>query len=280
MAAVVMIVSMAGILLWYAGVLDRMDVARLGDTAQIRRLNASLASRVIALEATTKEFQGFSYSMSHVLRAPLRAINGYAQIVLDDSGERLGAEGRRLLGVIQASTEEMSELLDGILGFLRLGWQPMSLTSVDMHQQVRAAIADLQVKTAGRTIKFELGELPMAQADAAMLGRVWLQLLDNAVKFTATRDAARIEVGAQTSGDQTVYFVKDNGAGFDMQYVSKLFGVFQRLHDATQFPGTGIGLAIVNRIVARHGGRAWAEGRPDEGAVVYFSLPTGETDHD
>ena len=172
--------------------------------------------------------------MSHVLRAPLRAIHGYAQIVLDDLGEKLGAEGRRLLGVMQSSTEEMSELLDGILAFLRLGWQPMTIVPVDMHQHVRAAIELLESKTAGRNIRFKIGELPGAQADASMMQRIWLNLLDNAVKFTAARNEARIEIGAQIGNDQTIYFVKDNGAGFDMRYVAKLFGVFQRLarHDA------------------------------------------------
>jgi signal transduction histidine kinase len=270
--AVVTMISVGGILIWHAGVLDQLDGARRRSDEQIRRLNATLNSRVIALEAANREFQGLSYSMSHVLRAPLRAIHGYAQIVLDELGEKLDAEGRRLLGVVQSSTEEMSELLDGILAFLRLGWQPMTIVPVDMHQSVSAAIEQLNSKTAGRNVRFDVGELPDAQADASLVQRIWLNLLDNAVKFTAGKDAARIEVGAQSDGDRTVYFVKDNGAGFDMQYVANLFGVFRRLHAATQFPGTGIGLAIVNRIVARHGGRVWAEARPDAGATFYFSL--------
>jgi signal transduction histidine kinase len=277
--AVAMMVSMTGLLIWYAGVLDRLDSAQRRGDEHIRQLNATLNSRVRVLEAANREFQGFSYSMSHVLRAPLRAIHGYAQIVLDDLGEKLGAEGQRLLGVVQSSTEEMSELLDGILAFLRLGWQPMTIVPVDMQQAVRAAIELLKSKTAGRNVSFEIGELPGAQADAPMMQRIWLNLLDNAVKFTCSRDGARIEVGARSGSDQTTYFVKDNGAGFDMRYVAKLFGVFQRLHDSTQFPGTGIGLAIVNRIVARHGGRVWAEGKPDEGATFYFSLPAAEKFH-
>ena len=197
---------------------------------------------MLALEAANKEFQGFSYSMSHVLRAPLRAIHGYAQIVLDDLGEKLGAEGRRLLGVMQSSTDEMSELLDGILAFLRLGWQPMTIDPVDMRQEVRTAIALLESKTAGRNIRFEIGELPGAQADASMVQQIWLNLLDNAVKFTASRDEATGSRSArEVGGDQTIYFVKDNGAGFDMQYVAKLFGVFQRLHAASNFPAPALG---------------------------------------
>jgi signal transduction histidine kinase len=273
--AVVIIVAVEGILIWYAGVLDRLDGVRRRGDEQIRQLNAALNSRVLALE----EFQGFSYSMSHVLRAPLRAIHGYAQIVLDDLGETLGSEEKRLLGAIQSSAGEMSELLDGILAFLRLGWQPMTIVAVDMQQGVRAAITLLESKTAGRKIKFEIGELPPVQGDASMMQRLWLNLLDNAIKFTGSKDAARIEVGAQVGSGQTIYFVRDNGAGFDMQYAAKLFGVFQRLHDTTQFPGTGIGLAIVNRIIARHSGRVWAEGKPDEGATFYFSLPVTENIH-
>ena len=269
---VAIILAVEGILIWNAGVLDQLDKVRRRGDEQIRQLNATLNSRVLALEAANREFQGFSYSMSHVLRAPLRTIHGFAQIVLDDLGEKLGTEGRRLLGVMQTSTEEMSELLDGILAFLRLGWQPMTIAPVDMQQLVRTVIEQLESKTTGRTIRFAVGELPDALGDASMIERVWLNLLDNAVKFTACRDEATIEVGAQVGNDQTIYFVKDDGAGFDMQYVAKLFGVFQRLHDLTQFPGTGIGLAIVNRIVARHGGRVWAEGKPGEGATVLFQF--------
>jgi signal transduction histidine kinase len=277
---VVIIVAVAGILIWYAGVLDRLDGAQRHSDAQIRLLNAALNSRVLALEAANREFQGFSYSMSHVLRAPLRAIHGYAQIVLDDLGETFGGtEEKRLLGAMQSSAEEMSELLDGILAFLRLGWQSMTIVAVDMQQGVRAAITQLESKAAGRKIEFEIGELPPAQGDASMMQRLWLNLLDNAIKFTGSKDRARIEVGAQIVSGQTLYFVKDNGAGFDMRYAAKLFGVFQRLHDTTQFPGTGIGLAIVNRIIARHSGRVWAEGKPDEGATFYFSLPVREKIH-
>jgi light-regulated signal transduction histidine kinase (bacteriophytochrome) len=261
-------------------VLDRLDGARRRGEARIRQLNTALNSRVLALEAANKELQGFSYSMSHVLRAPLRAIHGYAQIVLEDLGEKLGDEGRRLLGVMQSSADEMSELLDGILAFLRLGWQPMTIDPIDMRQEVRTAIALLESKTAGRNIRFDVGELPGALADASMVRQIWLNLLGNAVKFTIFRDeGSRIEIGARSGDGQTIYFVKDNGAGFDMRYVAKLFGVFQRLHAAGNFPGTGIGLAIVNRIVARHGGRVWAEGKPDAGAAFYFSLPVAETIH-
>jgi light-regulated signal transduction histidine kinase (bacteriophytochrome) len=155
----------------------------------------------------------------------------------------------------------------------------MTLAPVDMLQHVRAAIALLASKTAGRSISFEIGELPGAKADATMMQQIWLNLLDNAVKFTGAKDTVRIEVGARNDGDQTTYFVRDNGAGFEMQYVEKLFGVFQRLHSTTQFTGNGIGLAIIRRIVARHGGRVWAEGEPDEGSTFYFSLPVAEKIH-
>jgi signal transduction histidine kinase len=277
--AAIMVMSFAGFLVWYAGMLDRLDRAQRGGEEQIKQLNAALKARVVALEAANREFQGFSYSMSHVLRAPLRAIHGYADIILEELREKLDFEGRRLIGVIQSSTVEMSELLDGILGFLRLGWQPMTIVPVDMNQHVREVIELLKSKTAGRTIQFKIGDLPAAQADASMVRRIWLNLLDNAIKFTSCRDEATIEIGARRDGDKAEYFVKDNGAGFEMQYVAKLFGVFQRLHDATQFPGTGIGLAIVNRIVTRHGGRVWAESEPGQGATFYFSLPLMEKTH-
>jgi signal transduction histidine kinase len=277
--AAVMVMSIAGFLIWHAGMLDRLDCAQRRGDEQIKRLNAALNSRVVALEAANREFQGFSYSMSHVLRAPLRAIHGYAEILLEALGDKLSLEDRRLISVIQSSTVEMSELLDGILAFLRLGWQPMTIVSVDMNDNVRQAIGILKSKTAGRTIRFNIGDLPDAQADEAMVRRIWLNLLDNAIKFTSCRDEAKIEIGVQGNGNKTVYFVKDNGAGFDMQYVAKLFGVFQRLHDAAQFPGTGIGLAIVNRIVTRHGGRVWAVSGLDAGATFYFSLPLMEKTH-
>jgi len=277
--AAIMVLSIAGFLVWYAGMLDRLDVAQRRSDEQIKRLNATLNSRVVALEAANQEFKGFSYTMSHVLRAPLRAIHGYADAILDDGGDTLDSEARRMIGVIQASTIEMSELLDGILAFLRLGWQQLTIVPVDMNQQVRQAIALLESKTAGRSIRFSIGNLPGALADASTVQRIWLNLLDNAVKFTACKAAATIEVGARQDGDQAVYFVKDNGAGFDMEYVGKLFGVFQRLHDAAQFPGTGIGLATVNRIVTRHGGRVWAKSVLDQGATFYFSLPAMEKAH-
>ncbi len=279
-AGVAIMISMAVILIWYAGVLDRLDGARRRGDEQLRKLQATLdQSRARSLEAANREFQEFFYSMSHVLRAPLRAIHGYAQITLDDLGDTLGSAGQRLLGMMQSSTEEMGELLDGILAFLRLGWQTMTIVPVNMRRHVDTAIGHLHSKTAGRTVEFAIGDLPDAQADAGMVQQIWLTLIDNAIKFTATRNAARIVVGAQRDGDRTIYFVKDNGAGFDMQYAGKLFGVFQRLHDTTQFPGTGIGLAIVNRIVARHGGHVWAEGKSDEGAAFYFSLPITEKNH-
>jgi light-regulated signal transduction histidine kinase (bacteriophytochrome) len=277
--AAVMVMAFGSFLVWHAGMLDKLDRAQRRGDERIKRLNAALNSRVVALEAANREFRSFSYSMSHVLRAPLRAIHGYADIILEELDENLNLEDRRLIGVIQSSTVEMSELLDGILAFLRLGWQPMTIVPVNMDQHVRQAIELLKGKTVGRTIRFDIGNLPGAQADASMVERIWVNLLDNAIKFTSCRDEATIEVGGQRNGDRLVYFVKDNGAGFDMQYVAKLFGIFQRLHDAAEFPGTGIGLAIVSRIVTRHQGRVWAESKLDQGSTFYFSLPLMEKTH-
>ncbi len=227
------------------------------------------------LEVANKELEGFSYSTSHVLRTPLRAIDGFCQILLEDYSDRLDDEGKRLLGVVRSSAQEMAELIDGILGFLRLGRDPMSVGLIDMSVSVRTALEELEPKTRGRRLKIEVASLPNAFGDAAMIQRVWTNLLDNAIKFTARKADALIEVGALASGDETVYYVRDDGVGFDMQFAGKLFGVFNRLH-GSEFVGNGMGLAIVQRVVSRHGGRVWAEGKPDKGATFYFSLPTKE----
>ena len=273
--AVAMMVSVSCALLWCAAVLDRLDRERLSGEARIRRLNALLRQRVGVLEVANKELEGFSYSTSHVLRTPLRAIDGFCQILLEDYSDRLDDEGKRLLGVVRSSAQEMAELIDGILGFLRLGRDPMSVGLIDMSVSVRTALEELEPKTRGRRLKIEVASLPNAFGDAAMIQRVWTNLLDNAIKFTARKADALIEVGALASGDETVYYVRDDGVGFDMQFAGKLFGVFNRLH-GSEFVGNGMGLAIVQRVVSRHGGRVWAEGKPDKGATFYFSLPTKE----
>jgi len=239
----------------------------------IARRTAALSAANAKLEAANQELEGFSYSVSHDLRTPLRAVDGFSRILLEDYAEKLDAEGQRVLNVVRDSTVRMNHLIDDILAFSRIGRTEMKLAPVDMAALVRNTVADgLATATAGRQLAIDIGVLPDTDGDAAMLRRVWVNLIDNAIKFTAPKPDAHIEVGATAGNDETIYYVRDNGAGFDMQYAPKLFGVFQRLH-GTEFPGTGVGLAIVKKIVTRHGGRVWAEGKVGDGAMFCFALP-------
>lgn len=235
-------------------------------TAELAKANALLTS-------TNKELESFAYSVSHDLRTPLRAIDGFSRVLLEDYRDKLDPEGQRILGVVRQGTDRMSHLIDDILGFSRVGRQEMRVAAIDMSALVADVVKDLEPATAGRQLTFDIKPLPPAHGDAAMIRRVWTNFLDNAIKFTKPKPDARIEVGATRAANETIYFVKDNGVGFDMQFANKLFGVFQRLHGIEEFPGTGIGLAIVKRIVDRHGGRVWGEGKVDGGATFYFALP-------
>jgi PAS domain S-box-containing protein len=223
-----------------------------------------------AVKALNSELESFSYSVSHDLRAPLRAINGYAQMLEEDYAAKLDAEGRRLLGVVRGNAHRMGQLIDDLLAFSRLGRQQPVLLPVDMTSLAREVAQELR---GARPVAVEIDELPRAQADLALLRQVWVNLIGNAIKYSAKKPDARVLVCGREEGASSVYSVRDNGAGFDMRYAEKLFGVFQRLHRADEFEGTGVGLAIVQRIVARHGGKVWAEGKPGEGACFYFSLP-------
>jgi len=226
-----------------------------------------------ALRETNAEIESFSYSVSHDLRAPLRAIHGFARILLEDHGPQLDPEAKRILTVIDENTRRMGQLIDDLLAFSRLGRKALETARVDMADLFRT-IADEVRRTAGdRPLEITIGVLPPARGDRDMLRQAVTNLLDNAAKFTRQRAPARIEVGHRTDNGEGVYYVKDNGAGFDQRYADKLFGVFQRLHRAEEFEGTGVGLAIVQRIVLRHGGRVWAEGEVDGGATFYLTLP-------
>jgi two-component system sensor histidine kinase/response regulator len=240
---------------------------------EIDALNASLTLRASELEAANQELASFSYSVSHDLRTPLRAVDGFSRILEEDHAGRLDAEGRRLLAVIRESTQRMGRLIDDLLEFSRVGRKPLSSAGIDMKRLVEDVLNDVSV-VSGRPPRVVLGELPPAQGDAAMVKQVWANLLANAVKFSSKRELPLVEVSGEESGEEIVYCVKDNGAGFDMEYYGKLFSVFQRLHSAHEFSGTGVGLAIVQRIVTRHGGRVWAEGRVGKGATFFFSLPS------
>ena len=233
-------------------------------------LEETVRRRTEALVAANKELESFSYSVSHDLRAPLRAVDGYARMLEEDYAGRLDDEGRRLLSVVRHSATRMGRLIDDLLAFSRLGRQQPALQALDMAGLVREVLEEVRK---GSATQVEVAELPHAQADRTLMRQVWVNLIDNALKYSSKRGDARVEIGGRDGGGEAVYWVRDNGVGFDMRYAGKLFGVFQRLHRADEFEGTGVGLAIVQRVVARHGGRVWAEAKPGEGACFHFSLP-------
>jgi PAS domain S-box-containing protein len=254
------------------------DVTEL-ETARtkLREMNLALEHlvdmRTRQLVATNDELEAFVYSVSHDLKAPLRAIDGYSGMLEEGHGSSLPEDGQRLLGVVRSNAQQMARLIDDLLAFSRIGRADMVISSVDMRELAQTVFSDLLRLERGRTVEFSLGELPTVRADLALLRQVWANLLQNALKFTRCRDAAQIDVDHAEEPDHWVFRVRDNGAGFDMAYVDNLFGVFQRLHAQEEFPGTGVGLATVHQIVHRHGGEVWAEGEVDAGATLFFRLP-------
>jgi len=253
------------------GALRREVAEKVRAREEAIRLNGVLEQRVAE---RTEELESFSYSVSHDLRAPLRAIDGFAAMLKEDHAAQLDSEGGRLLGIIQDNAQKMGNLISDLLTLSRLGRQHMELAAIDMPGLVRSALqeVDAAAPDAGAA-EVRIGAMPTARGDPTQLRQVWVNLLANAVKFSSKESKSEIEVGGYAKDTESVYFVRDNGAGFDMKYYEKLFGVFQRLHRDDEFPGTGVGLAIVRRVVQRHGGRAWAEGVPGTGATFYFSLP-------
>jgi signal transduction histidine kinase len=242
----------------------------------LRHAHEELANRAAELEATNKELESFTYSVSHDLRAPLRHVAGYSELLQKHAASSLDDKARRYLRSIMESAKKMGILIDDLLGFSRIGRAETMKAAVNLEQLAREAVAEVRQETSGRDIAWKIGALPACHGDRAMLKLVMVNLVSNAVKFTRIRSRAEIEIGcAREDRREVEIFVRDNGAGFDMQYANKLFGVFQRLHLAEEFEGTGIGLATVQRIVHRHGGLVRAEGAVDKGATFYFSLPKG-----
>lgn len=236
------------------------------------QLVEQLLQQNVALEEAVQELEAFSYSVSHDLRAPLRAMDGFSRILAEEHGANLSSEAQRYLRLVRDNAQQMGHLVDDLLAFSRLSRQPLTREWVDPARVARQALAERRDELEGRRLKISIGELPACWADPALLKQVVANLLGNALKFTRGREAAEIQVGCSQDGAGSVYFVRDNGAGFDMRYADKLFGVFQRLHRAEEYEGTGVGLAIVQRIVHRHGGRVWAEGEVGRGATFSFTI--------
>jgi len=244
---------------------------------EIRNMNTSLEikveERTSLLESVNKELEAFSYSVSHDLRAPLRQIHGFLELLTNNCVERLDDKSRHYFGSISAAAGHMGILIDDLLNFSRTSRVEMKLDNINMNQAIKNALKDLEQETTGRTIEWTINTMPEVYADGSMIRQVWVNLLSNAIKYTRKREIAKIEIGTYSENNENIFFIRDNGAGFDMKYSNKLFGVFQRLHRREDFDGTGIGLANVHQVIKRHKGRTWAEGEVDKGATFYFSLP-------
>lgn len=259
-------------------------LARTQAMLRLRRENAALLARLsqrtVELETANRELQvanreleAFSYSVSHDLRAPLRAIDGLLSVVREDFGAGVAPEAHPHLEAIASQATRMGELIEDLLRLSRLGREPLRKRSVDMRGLVQEVVGELHAAEAARSLDIRIGELPAAQADPSLLRQVWVNLVANALKFTRRRERALIEIAGAPHADHKLYSIRDNGAGFDPRRADRLFGIFQRLHPAQEFEGTGVGLSIARRIIERHGGSMWAEGEPDRGAAFHFTLP-------
>jgi light-regulated signal transduction histidine kinase (bacteriophytochrome) len=246
---------------------ERIEKVRI-----LNELNENLKKESEKLEDANKELEAFAYSVSHDLRVPLRAIDGFSRIVVEDYEDKLDDEGKRLLNIIRENTKKMGQLIDDILLLSRASRQEMRISPIDMESLVMNIFEELKPSIEDRNVQLEIKPLPSTSGDRTLIYQVLSNLISNSIKFTRFKENGIIEVGAEEGKDENMYYVKDNGAGFDMKYVNKLFGLFQRLHGTDEFEGTGVGLSIVQRVVRRHGGRVWGEGKVDEGATIYFTL--------
>ncbi len=239
----------------------------------IKLMNEELANNLLQIQSINQELESFSYSVSHDLRAPLRAINGYAQILVEDFSGNLDPEAKRYIETISTNAQKMGNLIDDLLTFSRLGRKETERNYVDAQNMVQDIVNDICNQYSIEKSIFAIGNLLPGHGDNALLKQVWINLISNAYKYSQKNASPLIEIGSSKNNNEITYYVKDNGVGFDMKYYNKLFGVFQRLHSENEFEGTGIGLAIVQRIVTRHGGRVWAEAKLNEGATFYFTIP-------
>jgi signal transduction histidine kinase len=276
-AVIVLGNGLAILILSVAGMVIRRETGKR-DLAEkeLKHVNEHLEQRTAELSDTNGELESFSYSVAHDLRAPLRQIAGYSSVLLQDCGPSLDAEERRYLEKVEEGARKMGRLVDDLLSLSKIGRQELALQDTPLDSLLRQVVEDLGPECSGREVEWRIGSLFSAECDPALMKQVFVNLLSNAVKYTGKRERAVIEVGQIMENDLRVIFVRDNGAGFEMQYVGKLFGVFQRLHKARDFEGTGVGLAIVQRIIRKHGGRIWAEAELDRGATFFFTLGSAE----
>jgi len=276
--AILSVLVATGAIWWNSALLERSDLRRRraeDKEEHVKSLNRELRVRTSQLESANQDLESFSYSVSHDLRAPLRAIDGFSRILEEESTALLPQSSIRHLGIVRAEVQRMDALINDLLTFARTGRKPLEKRTVPPAEIAREAALEVRGRGEDRSVEMQVDDLPPCKADPGLLRVVFVNLIDNALKFTKDRKPARIHVGFRKDpgeSDQITYFVRDNGVGFDMRYADKLFGVFQRLHRADEFPGTGVGLAIVQRIIHRHGGRVWAESDPGNGATFYFAL--------
>ena len=246
---------------------------RIEKVRSLNKLNEELEEERKKLEDANDELEAFAYSVSHDLRVPLRAIDGFSRILVEDFQDDLDEEGQRLIGIIRDNTKKMGQLIDDILQLSRAGRHEINISEIDMETLIQNTFNELKQSNQERDVVLDIEPLPQVYADRTLIQQVISNLLANSFKFTTPRETALIKVGFQVGKNEYIYYVQDNGVGFNMKYSGKLFGLFQRLHGQNEFEGTGVGLSIVQRIVRRHGGDVWGEGEVDKGATIYFSLP-------